>query len=127
MRESKYTSYDALPVMLTAPEVGEVLGISKHSPIPAVSATVGKPSERTILAKKFRVPGDFSSTNWLQDKGVCRDFPGTAILHRPATTCGAFRSFSRCYLLRTKRAKGIKKLEPLGVSTHLQGLIPKKE
>ncbi len=29
MRECKYTSYDALPVMLTAPEVGEVLGISR--------------------------------------------------------------------------------------------------
>ncbi len=29
MPESKYTSYDALPVMLTAPEVGEVLGISR--------------------------------------------------------------------------------------------------
>ncbi len=29
MRESKYTSYDALPLMLTAPEVGEVLGISR--------------------------------------------------------------------------------------------------
>ncbi len=31
MRESKYTSYDALPVMLTAPEVGQVLGISRAS------------------------------------------------------------------------------------------------
>ncbi len=29
MPESKHTSYDALPVMLTAPEVGEVLGISR--------------------------------------------------------------------------------------------------
>ncbi len=29
MRECRYTSYDALPVMLTAPEVGEVLGISR--------------------------------------------------------------------------------------------------
>ena len=29
MRESKYTSYDALPLTLTAPEVGEVLGISR--------------------------------------------------------------------------------------------------
>ncbi len=29
MPECKYTSYDALPVMLTAPEVGEVLGISR--------------------------------------------------------------------------------------------------
>ncbi len=29
MPESKYTSYDTLPVMLTAPEVGEVLGISR--------------------------------------------------------------------------------------------------
>ncbi len=29
MPESKYTSYDALPAMLTALEVGEVLGISR--------------------------------------------------------------------------------------------------
>ena len=31
MRESKYTSYDDLPLTLTAPEVGEVLGISRAS------------------------------------------------------------------------------------------------
>lgn len=31
MRESKYTSYDSLPLALTAPEVGEVLGISRAS------------------------------------------------------------------------------------------------
>lgn len=29
MRESKYTSYDDLPLTLTVPEVGEVLGISR--------------------------------------------------------------------------------------------------
>ncbi len=29
MRESKYTSYESLPLTLTAPEVGEVLGISR--------------------------------------------------------------------------------------------------
>ena len=29
MRESKYTSYDALPLTLTTPEVGEVLVISR--------------------------------------------------------------------------------------------------
>ena len=28
MRESKFKNYDALPLTLTAPEVGEVLGIS---------------------------------------------------------------------------------------------------
>ena len=31
MRESKYTSYDDLPLTLTVPEVGEVLGISRAS------------------------------------------------------------------------------------------------
>ena len=31
MRESKYPSYDSLPLALTAPEVGEVLGISRAS------------------------------------------------------------------------------------------------
>lgn len=29
MRESKYKSYDDLPLMLSAPEVAEVLGISR--------------------------------------------------------------------------------------------------
>ena len=29
MRESKYRSYDDLPLMLSAPEVAEVLGISR--------------------------------------------------------------------------------------------------
>ena len=29
MRESKFKNYDALPLTLTAPEVGEVLGISR--------------------------------------------------------------------------------------------------
>ena len=31
MRKSKYTSYQDLPATLTAPEVGEVLGISRAS------------------------------------------------------------------------------------------------
>ena len=29
MRTSKYKNFEALPLMLTAPEVGEVLGISR--------------------------------------------------------------------------------------------------
>lgn len=31
MRESKFKNYDDLPLTLTAPEVGEVLGISRAS------------------------------------------------------------------------------------------------
>ncbi len=38
MRESKYTNYENLPLTLTAPEVGEVLGISRAAAYELVRA-----------------------------------------------------------------------------------------
>ena len=38
MRESKFTSYDDLPLMLSAPEVAEVLGISRAGAYELVSS-----------------------------------------------------------------------------------------
>lgn len=55
MRESKYTSYDALPLTLTAPEVGEVLGISRASAYELVRSK-GFPSMR--IGTRILVPKD---------------------------------------------------------------------
>lgn len=38
MRESKFKSYDDLPLMLSAPEVAEVLGISRAGAYELVSS-----------------------------------------------------------------------------------------
>ncbi len=55
MRESKYTSYDALPVMLTAPEVGEVLGISRAAAYELVR-TQGFPKLK--IGSRMLIPKD---------------------------------------------------------------------
>ncbi len=55
MRESKYTSYDALPVMLTAPEVGEVLGISRAAAYELVRSQ-GFP--RLKIGSRMLIPKD---------------------------------------------------------------------
>ncbi len=55
MRECKYTSYDALPVMLTAPEVGEVLGISRAAAYELVRSQ-GFP--RLKIGTRILVPKD---------------------------------------------------------------------
>ncbi len=55
MRESKYTSYDALPVMLTAPEVGKVLGISRAAAYELVRSQ-GFP--RLKIGTRILVPKD---------------------------------------------------------------------
>ncbi len=53
MRECKYTNYDALPVMLTAPEMGEVLGISRAAaPSQRFLPQLGEPFERLVFAEK---------------------------------------------------------------------------
>ena len=39
MRESKYKSYQDLPLTLTAPEIGEVLGISRAAAYELVRST----------------------------------------------------------------------------------------
>ena len=55
MRESKYTSYDALPLTLTVPEVGEVLGISRAAAYELVRSR-GFPSMR--IGTRILVPKD---------------------------------------------------------------------
>ncbi|MGN8750782.1 helix-turn-helix domain-containing protein [Oscillospiraceae bacterium HCP3S3_D12] len=55
MRESKYTRYDALPLTLTVPEVGEVLGISRAAAYELVRSR-GFPSMR--IGTRILVPKD---------------------------------------------------------------------
>ena len=55
MRESKYTSYDDLPLTLTVPEVGEVLGISRASAYELVRSK-GFPSMK--IGTRILVPKD---------------------------------------------------------------------
>ena len=55
MRESKFKNYDALPLTLTAPEVGEVLGISRAAAYELVRSK-GFPSMR--IGTRILVPKD---------------------------------------------------------------------
>jgi excisionase family DNA binding protein len=55
MQESKYTSYDDLPLTLTVPEVGEVLGISRAAAYELVRSK-GFPSMR--IGTRILVPKD---------------------------------------------------------------------
>ena len=55
MRESKLKNYDALPLTLTAPEVGEVLGISRAAAYELVRSK-GFPSMR--IGTRILVPKD---------------------------------------------------------------------
>ncbi len=55
MRESEYRSYDDLPVMLTAPEVGEILGISRAAAYELVRSR-GFP--RLKIGTRILVPKD---------------------------------------------------------------------
>lgn len=55
MRESKFKNYDALPLTLTAPEVGEVLGISRAAAYELVRSK-GFPSIR--IGTRILVPKD---------------------------------------------------------------------
>ncbi len=64
MREYKYTSYDALPVMLTAPEVGEVLGISRAAAY-ALVRSEGFP--RLKIGTRILVPKD-KFLAWIDEK-----------------------------------------------------------
>ena len=60
MRESKFKNYDALPLTLTAPEVGEVLGISRAAAYELVRSK-GFPHIR--IGTRILVPKDkFIST-----------------------------------------------------------------
>ncbi len=64
MRECKYTRYDALPVMLTAPEVGEVLGISRAAAYELVRSQ-GFP--RLKIGTRILVPKDKFLT-WIDEQ-----------------------------------------------------------
>lgn len=55
MRESKYKSYDDLPLMLSAPEVAEVLGISRAGAYDLVRSA-GFPHMK--LGNRILVPKD---------------------------------------------------------------------
>ena len=55
MRESKFKSYQDLPLTLTAPEVGEVLGISRASAYALVRA---KGFPRMKIGTRILVPRD---------------------------------------------------------------------
>ena len=55
MRESKFKSYQDLPLTLTAPEVGEVLGISRASAYELVRSD-GFP--RMKVGKRILIPRD---------------------------------------------------------------------
>ena len=48
MRESKFKSYDDLPLTLTAPEVGEVLGISRAAAYELVRRTQIYPAVMSV-------------------------------------------------------------------------------
>ncbi len=64
MPESKYTSYDALPVMLTAPEVGEVLGISRAAAYELIR-THGFP--RLKIGSRTLIPKD-KFLLWIEER-----------------------------------------------------------
>ena len=55
MRESKFKSYQDLPLTLTAPEVGEVLGISRAAAYELVRSE-GFP--RMKIGKRILIPRD---------------------------------------------------------------------
>ena len=55
MRESKFTSYHDLPLTLTAPEVGEVLGISRAA---AYELVRPKGFPRMKIGTRILVPRD---------------------------------------------------------------------
>ena len=63
MRESKYRSYDDLPLMLSAPEVAEVLGISRAGAYDLVRSA-GFPHMK--LGNRMLVPKD-KFIKWIDD------------------------------------------------------------
>ena len=63
MRESKYRSFDDLPLMLSAPEVAEVLGISRAGAYDLVRSA-GFPHMK--LGNRILVPKD-KFIKWIDD------------------------------------------------------------
>lgn len=67
MRESKFKNYDALPLTLTAPEVGEVLGISRAA---AYELVRSKGSKNEIHHRDRVVRTGYMCAH---DPGLCSD------------------------------------------------------
>ena len=63
MRESKFKSYQDLPLTLTAPEVGEVLGISRAAAYELVRSE-GFP--RMKIGKRILIPRD-AFIRWIDE------------------------------------------------------------
>ena len=64
MRESKFKSYQDLPLSLTAPEVGEVLGISRAA---AYELVRSKEFPHMRVGTRILVPKD-KFIQWIEDQ-----------------------------------------------------------
>lgn len=64
LRESKFKSYQDLPLTLTAPEVGEVLGISRAA---AYELVRSKGSPRMKIGTRILVPRD-KFIQWIDEQ-----------------------------------------------------------
>lgn len=69
MRESKFKTYQDLPLTLTAPEVGEVLGISRASAYELVRSE-GFP--RMKIGKRILVPRD-KFIQWIDQQAEVKE------------------------------------------------------
>ena len=64
MRESKFKSYQDLPLTLTAPEVGEVLGISRAS---AYELVRSKGFPRMKIGTRILVPAELAGDSRIRE------------------------------------------------------------
>ncbi len=69
MRESKFKNYDDLPLTLTAPEVGEVLGISRAG---AYELVRSKGFPHIKIGKRILVPRD-KFLAWIDEQTEVED------------------------------------------------------
>ena len=65
MRESKFKNYDALPLTLTAPEVGEVLGISSW--FVRKDSLTSEPAHGFLFQKTSLSSGLTSKRRWMDE------------------------------------------------------------
>lgn len=73
MRESKFKSYQDLPLTLTAPEVSEVLGISRAA---AYELVRSKGFPRMRIGTRILVPRD-KFLQWIEDQTEMNAKEGT--------------------------------------------------
>lgn len=69
MKEGKFRSYDDLPLTLTVPEVGEVLGISRAK-VYDLARSEGFPSMR--IGRRILVPRD-KLIRWIDEQTEARE------------------------------------------------------